>query len=172
MKNNLFEDLAKVSTSVALVVFESAKNVQGKLKDTTQNFARSADLVTRDEFEAFKAMASKARINSEALVKDIAELKQQIQTITSSLDVIKQQAGKVKDAGAGDEKTLVELQKISAHIEDKLSGFESSISAQQTKLEELEGKFAEKPVSAPKAKKPAVSAPVEAVDNNNLFGNE
>jgi BMFP domain-containing protein YqiC len=73
--NNILDDLAKLSTSAASVVFESGKNIQSWVRETVKHMLEEMDVITRDEFEAVKKMAEKARAENEELRKEIATLK-------------------------------------------------------------------------------------------------
>jgi BMFP domain-containing protein YqiC len=157
-KNNIFEDLARVSSSVASVAFESVKNIQDSAKSKVNSYAKSADLVTRDEFEAFKKIATKAKTDSENLQKEFSEIKQQIQVLVSSLDVMKGQISKAANADSSQDnkKILSELQAFGESVESKINQFGDILKAQQEEIEKINSSMVEKPKAekaAPKAKK-------------------
>ena len=166
-KNNIFEDLARVSTNVASLVFESAKNMQEGVKSKTQSFAKSADLVTADEFEVVKKVAFKAKADGEILAKEISEVKKQLQNIASTLDVLKGQSGKA--SGADDSKILDEIRKAGEALDKKLAAFEAGIEAQNQKIEKISKKLEEKPEAAKAESKPVAKKAESNI--NDLFGN-
>ncbi len=165
-KNNIFEDLARVSTNLAAGLFESGKNVSDGLRSKTQSFARSADLITRDEFEVVKAMATRIRLENETLLKESAELKKQIQAITSSIDVIKGQVSKGTGSVSpeNNEKLMSELKTFGENVESRIIEFGNTIKAQQEVIDKLNTNL-EKPAAKPKKAETTTSNP-------GLFDNE
>jgi BMFP domain-containing protein YqiC len=76
--NKLLDDLARVASGVLGVAAGMREEVESAMR---QRFARvlgDFDLVTRDEFEAVKAMAVKARTEEEALKLRIVKLEAQV----------------------------------------------------------------------------------------------
>lgn len=72
--NRIFDDFAKIMTDAAGAA-EGVKNeAQAMFKGQAERFLRDMDVVAREEFEAVKAMAQKAREQNEALEKRIAAL--------------------------------------------------------------------------------------------------
>ena len=76
--NKLLDDLARVASGALGVAAGMRDEVESAMR---QRFARvlgDMDLVTREEFEAVKAMAAKARTEEEALKLRIVKLEEQI----------------------------------------------------------------------------------------------
>jgi BMFP domain-containing protein YqiC len=76
--NKLLDDLARVASGALGVAAGMRDEVESAMR---QRFARvlgDMDLVTREEFEAVKAMAAKARSEEEALKLRIAKLEEQV----------------------------------------------------------------------------------------------
>lgn len=76
--NKLLDDLARVASGALGVAAGMRDEVETALR---QRFARvlgDLDLVTRDEFEAVKAMAAKARSEEETLKLRVVKLEEQI----------------------------------------------------------------------------------------------
>ena len=76
--NKLLDDLARVASGALGVAAGMRDEAETAMR---QHFARvlsDMDLVTRDEFEAVKAMAAKARSEEDALKLRIAKLESQI----------------------------------------------------------------------------------------------
>jgi len=159
-KNNIFEDIARISTAVASVAFESAKNLRGAAKSRMQGVARSADMVTYDEFDVIRNIALRSKEVSDSISKEFADLKKQMQHITSMLDVMKQQVGKPQ-SGA-DSKLLKDIRQIEISLKEKISVFEERL--------ELLSMSAE-PLPQTKPKKAAAEKAVKD-GNINLFGDE
>jgi len=73
-RNRVLNDFAKVADG-ALSAFSGVKGeMEGLLRQQMERILLDMDLVPRDEFEAVRAMAVKAREENEALAKKIAEL--------------------------------------------------------------------------------------------------
>jgi BMFP domain-containing protein YqiC len=146
-KNNIFEDLARVSTNVATLAFESAKTVQEGLNSKAQNIAKKADLVARDEFDVIKSVASKIKLENESIIKDISDYKKQIQTLTSNMDLLKEQVSKAISSFSKndeDKKIIENLKKSNDEILAKFKKLEElsftqnkEIKAQNKIIEDL-----------------------------------
>lgn len=73
-RNPLLDDLARVAASAADAVGGMREEVEARIRDRIEVWARDMDLVTREEFEAVRAMAEEARAAQEALEKRLAAL--------------------------------------------------------------------------------------------------
>lgn len=73
--NRLFDEFAKLMTDAAGVAQGARREVEGALRSQAERLMTQMDLVQRDEFEAVKEMASKARLENDALRAEIEELK-------------------------------------------------------------------------------------------------
>jgi len=70
----ILDDIAKTATG-AVGVLQSAKHeVEALARARLERVLDKMELVTRDEFEAVKAMAAKARTENEALAARLAKL--------------------------------------------------------------------------------------------------
>jgi BMFP domain-containing protein YqiC len=72
--NRIFDDFAKLMTDAAGAAEGMKTEAQNLFKSQSERFLRDMDVVTREDFEAVKAMAQKAREENEALSKRIAAL--------------------------------------------------------------------------------------------------
>ncbi len=73
--NNPFLDqFAKVMTDAAGVADGARKEAETFIRAQGERMLAGMDIVSREEFEAVKAMAEKARAENEALAARIAEL--------------------------------------------------------------------------------------------------
>ncbi len=77
--SRLMDEFAKLMTDAAGVAQGARREVEGAMKSQAERFLLQMDLVQRDEFEAVKEMASKARMENEALKAEIEELKTVVQ---------------------------------------------------------------------------------------------
>ncbi len=66
-QNRFFEDLAKLATGAAGTLAGVGREMEGSMRQAFERVVGGMDLVSRDEFEAVKAMAAKAREENEAL---------------------------------------------------------------------------------------------------------
>ena len=76
--NKLLDDLARVASGALGVAAGMRDEVENAMR---QRFARvlgDLDVVTREEFEAVKAMAAKARSEEDALKLRVAKLEEQV----------------------------------------------------------------------------------------------
>jgi BMFP domain-containing protein YqiC len=72
--NRLLDDLARMASGAAGALSGVRGEFEARLKQQFERILAEMDLVPRDEFEAVKAMAAKARTEQEALEKRVATL--------------------------------------------------------------------------------------------------
>lgn len=73
-ENRLFDDLARVASGAINTLGGLREEIELRVKERIERFAGEMDLVSREEFDAVKAMAAKARADQEALLDRIARL--------------------------------------------------------------------------------------------------
>jgi BMFP domain-containing protein YqiC len=73
-----FDELGKLITDAAGAADGVRKEIEGVVRAQAERVLRDLDVVQREEFEAVKAMAQKAREENEALKARIAELEASI----------------------------------------------------------------------------------------------
>ncbi len=73
-RNKLLDDLARVAGGAAGTVAGIRDEVEAVVRQRIEAVLSELNLVTQDEFDAVKAMASKARAEQEKLEKRVAEL--------------------------------------------------------------------------------------------------
>lgn len=76
--NRILDDLAKVANGAASAVTGLKDDAEGMIRRQLQKLLADQDLVTREEFEAVKALAANARAGEEALQKRVAALEAQL----------------------------------------------------------------------------------------------
>jgi BMFP domain-containing protein YqiC len=76
--NRFFDDFAKLMTDAAGAAEGMKQEAQTLFKSQSERFMRDMDVVTREDFEAVKAMAQKAREENEALSQRMAVLEAKI----------------------------------------------------------------------------------------------
>lgn len=66
-ENRLFDDFVKMMNGAAGTLAGMGREAEGAFKERVKEWVGGLDLVSRDEFEAVKAMAAAARDDVEAL---------------------------------------------------------------------------------------------------------
>lgn len=72
--NRIFDDLAKMMTDAAGAAEGVKQEAQNMFRAQSERFLRDMNVVSREDFEAVKAMAQKAREENEALAARLAKL--------------------------------------------------------------------------------------------------
>lgn len=80
-ENRLFEDLARVASGAAGALAGVRTEVEELLRQKLERYLAEADMVPRDEFEAVKAVAVKAREAQEALETRVAALEAELASL-------------------------------------------------------------------------------------------
>jgi len=73
-QNRIFDDLAKMMNGVAGTMAGMGREAESSLRDKMREWVGGMDFVSRDEFDAVKAMAAAARDENELLRKRIEAL--------------------------------------------------------------------------------------------------
>ena len=81
--NRILDEVAKLMTDAAGVAQGARREVETALKSQGERMLSQMDLVQRDEFEAVKEMASRARMENDALRAELEVLKAQMLTKTA-----------------------------------------------------------------------------------------
>jgi BMFP domain-containing protein YqiC len=81
--NPVFDSMAKFFTNAAGAAQAFGAEVEGMIKSRMERFVADMDFVPRDEFEAVKAMAAKARSENERLEARIATLEAALRSTTA-----------------------------------------------------------------------------------------
>jgi len=79
-QNKLLDDLARVASGAIGVAAGMREEVEARLRDQFERVLGRMDLVTREEFEAVRAMAIKAREEQEILSERLAALEAALET--------------------------------------------------------------------------------------------
>ena len=66
-ENRFFDDLAKMVNGIAGTVAGAGREAESAMRERAKEFVGRMDFVSREEFEAVKEMAAKARAEAEAL---------------------------------------------------------------------------------------------------------
>jgi BMFP domain-containing protein YqiC len=82
-QNRFFDDLARVATGALGTLSGVKTEVETRLREQLEKVLAGMDLVSRDEFEAVKAMAAKARSEQEDLANRVAELESKLAALSA-----------------------------------------------------------------------------------------
>lgn len=75
MKSNpFFDDMTKMASGAASTLFDMKQEMENVVKAQCDRIFSSPDMVKRDEFDAVKAMAARAREENEALKSRLEKL--------------------------------------------------------------------------------------------------
>ncbi|MFY0611964.1 MAG: accessory factor UbiK family protein [Hyphomicrobiaceae bacterium] len=79
--NRLLDELAKVMTDAAGAAQGARREVEALVRGQADRVMAEMDVVRREEFEAVKEMAQKARTENEALTERLAQLEARLDTV-------------------------------------------------------------------------------------------
>src|SRR5512134_411467 len=82
--NRFFDDLARVASGAASTLTGIRQELDAMVRQRFERWISDMDLVTRDEFEAVKAMAANARAEQETLTQRVAALEEKVAAPASS----------------------------------------------------------------------------------------
>ena len=82
--NRFFDDLARVASGAASTLAGVRQELDAMIRQRFERLISDMDLVTRDEFEAVKAMAANARAEQEMLAGRVMMLEEKLAAPTSS----------------------------------------------------------------------------------------
>lgn len=80
MPNRLLDDLSKLATNAVGVAQGAREEAETLIRARVERFLASRDFVTREEFDAVRAMAAEARAENERLAERIAQLEAKLPT--------------------------------------------------------------------------------------------
>jgi BMFP domain-containing protein YqiC len=82
-QNRFFDDLARVAAGAMGTLSGMKSEVESRVREQFERVLAGMDLVSRDEFDAVKAMAAKARTEQEDLQRRVTELESQIAALAA-----------------------------------------------------------------------------------------
>ena len=102
-ENPLLDDLARVATGALGALTGMRAEVESRIRDQLERVLARMDLVTREEFEAVRAMAAKARLEQEALARRLETLESRLEAADEA--PAKRRARRSADPAATDDET-------------------------------------------------------------------
>jgi BMFP domain-containing protein YqiC len=82
-QNRFFDDLARVAAGAMGTLSGVRSELESRVREQLERVLAGMDLVSRDEFEAVKAMAAKARSEQEDLEKRVAMLESRLAALST-----------------------------------------------------------------------------------------
>ena len=82
-QNRFFDDLARVAAGAMGTLSGVKSEVETRIREQLERVLAGMDLVSRDEFEAVKAMAAKARSEQEELQSRLAGFESQLTALAA-----------------------------------------------------------------------------------------
>ncbi|HLO75324.1 MAG TPA: accessory factor UbiK family protein [Magnetospirillum sp.] len=83
-QNPFFDDLARMAGGALGALSGLKAEVEALVRQQFERFMAGADMVPRDEFEAVRALAIKARTEQEELAERVAQLEAKIAELTGA----------------------------------------------------------------------------------------
>ena len=77
-QSRFFDDIARVASGAAGALSGVRGEIEARLRDQLERLLAGMDLVSREEFEATKAMAARARQEQESLLRQVEALEARI----------------------------------------------------------------------------------------------
>ena len=77
-ENRLFDDLARVASGAFNTISGLREEIETRVRERVERFATDLDLVTREEFDAVRTMAAKARAAQEELEAKVSRLEAEL----------------------------------------------------------------------------------------------
>ncbi len=77
-ENRFFDDIARAASGAMGALSGLRAEIDSRIRAGIDSWLKGQNLVTREEFDAVKAMAAKARPENEALAARVAELEKRL----------------------------------------------------------------------------------------------
>lgn len=98
-RNPFFDDLARVASGAATTLGGVREEVENRVRERMERVAADLELVTREEHEAVRAMAQKAREEQEALAERVETLEGRLAALEVASTPAKTGAGRKSKSG-------------------------------------------------------------------------
>ena len=121
-QNRLLDDLARLASGAMGVANEMRSEVEGRVRRQFERMLDQMDLVTREEFEVVKAMATKAREEQEVLAERLAALEAKFGTAPAAAAKAKPKAAAAKPAAKRATKTKPKAAAAKPDSDDEAAG--------------------------------------------------
>ena len=99
-ENRLFDDLARMANGAINTLSGVREEIESRLRERVERWLAEMDMVPREEFEAIKELAQKARAEQEDLTAKVAALEQKIAAMSAASDTAAQSPKKQPPAAS------------------------------------------------------------------------
>ena len=86
-ENRLFDDLARMANGAINTLSGVREEIESRLRERVERWLAEMDMVPREEFEAIKELAQKARAEQEDLTAKVAALEQKVAAMSAAPQV-------------------------------------------------------------------------------------
>jgi len=83
-ENRLFDDLARMANGAINTLSGVREEIESRLRERVERWLAEMDMVPREEFEAIKELAQKARAEQEDLTAKVAALEQKVAAMSAA----------------------------------------------------------------------------------------
>jgi BMFP domain-containing protein YqiC len=83
-ENRLFDDLARMANGAINTLSGVREEIESRLRERVERWLAEMDMVPREEFEAIKEVAQKARAEQEDLAAKMAELERKVAALSGT----------------------------------------------------------------------------------------
>ena len=97
-RNPFFDDVARVASGAMTTLGGVREEIENRVRERVERMAADLELVTREEHEAVRAMALKAREEQEALLERVDALETRLALLQSELESSAKPSGKRRAA--------------------------------------------------------------------------
>ena len=96
-ENRLLDDLARMANGALNTLSGLREEIENRVRERVERMLADMDMVPREEFDAVKAMAQKARAEQEDLAAKVSELERRLDAL-SAPDKLKKPASRPRTA--------------------------------------------------------------------------
>jgi BMFP domain-containing protein YqiC len=89
-ENRLFDDLARMANGAINTLSGVREEIESRLRERVERWLVEMDMVPREEFEAIKELAQKARAEQEDLTAKVAVLEQKLAALSAGHEPTRQ----------------------------------------------------------------------------------
>jgi BMFP domain-containing protein YqiC len=107
-ENPLLDDLARVATGALGALTGMRAEIESRIRDQLEHVLSRMDLVTREEFDAVRAMAAKSRLEQETLAQRLHAVESRLAALESATVRPARSGGDKKPAAAAPRKAATQ----------------------------------------------------------------
>lgn len=85
-ENRLLDDLARMANGALNTLSGLREEIETRVRERVERMLADMDMVPREEFDAIKAMAQKARAEQEELAARVAELERKLAELSATAE--------------------------------------------------------------------------------------